>query len=136
MPPGPEERSLLTPIIYDVRFVDGNGLMLQADVSYPGSGAGPGAAPDARQNSARNGATMFFQVTGPGPVTVQWRSSTGAVRRFQVFVTTGMVDQPVQLPIGQELVNASAGGTVEVTATADRAGDASSITALLGFSPG
>jgi hypothetical protein len=141
--------------IHDVRFVDGNGLLLQAVVTYPESsspdGGSPAAespageddgaesrtdAPLAHQNSARNGVTMLFQVSKPGPVTVSWRSSTGADRRFQVFVTTSMVNHPVQLPIGQELVNASAGGTVEVTATADRTGEASSIQAHLGFATG
>lgn len=141
----------MSVIIYDVRFVDGNGLQLESVVSYPGLGVAssdagsgdtgdgePGAAavsapPPLRWSSARNGARMFFQVTRPGPVTVAWRATTGAQRMFQVFVTRSMVDQPVQLPIGQELVNSSAGGGVEVTVTAERAGDSTSIVAHLGF---
>jgi len=131
-------------IIYDVRFVDSNGLLLESAVSYPGldegsgdtggePGAGGSSPPSLRWNSARNGARMFFQVTHPGPVKVAWRATTGAQRMFQVFVTRSMVDHPVQLPIGQELVSASAGGGVEVTVTAERAGDRTSIVAHLGF---
>jgi hypothetical protein len=120
--------------IYDVGFVDDNGRLLNAAISYPGiAGSADGAA---EPNSARHGATLFFQVSRPGPVTVQWQASTGADRRFQVFVTRSMVDQPVELAIGRGLVSASAGGTVEVTVTAERAGSDFPIVAQLGFAAG
>lgn len=120
--------------IYDVGFVDDNGRLLNAAISYPG--IEDDAAAVVEPNSARNGAKLFFQVSGPGPVTVQWQASTGADRRFQVFVTRSMVDQPVELSIGRGLVNASAGGTVEVTVTAERAGPDFPIVAQLGFTAG
>ncbi|HEY2578546.1 MAG TPA: hypothetical protein VGI74_19765 [Streptosporangiaceae bacterium] len=122
--------------IYDVSFVDDNGRLLDAAISYPGIDDGADGGPGARQNSARNGAKLFFQVSKPGPVTVQWQSSTGADRRFQVFVTRSMVDQPVELSIGRGLVNASAGGTVEVTVIAERVGADFPIVAQLGFAAG
>jgi hypothetical protein len=120
--------------IYDVGFVDDNGRLLNAAITYPGIDDGTHGEP--QPNSARNGATLFFQASRPGPVTVQWQASTGADRRFQVFVTRSMVDQPVELSIGRGLVNASAGGTVEVTVTAERAGSDFPIVALLGFAAG
>lgn len=120
--------------IYDVSFVDDNGRLLNAAISYPGIDDDADGA--AQPNSARHGAKLFFQVSKPGPVTVQWQASTGADRRFQVFVTRSMVDQPVELSIGRGLVNASAGGTVEVTVTAERAGPEFPIVAQLGFAAG
>jgi hypothetical protein len=124
---------LSSSAIYDVGFVDDNGRELHAAISYPGAEGGASDETTGRQNSARNGATLFFQASKPGPVTVQWQSSTGADRRFQVFVTRSMVDQPVELSIGRGLVNASAGGTVEVTVTAERTGSDFPIVAQLGF---
>jgi uncharacterized membrane protein AbrB (regulator of aidB expression) len=47
-----------------------------------------------------------------------------------------MVDQPVELSIGRGLVNASAGGIVEVTVIAERVGADFPIVAQLGFAAG